>query len=79
MAAILAVKVEDPRSLKLNEFYDYDGKCYGLTRSRALTDRVCIDLADFYEGTVRSEVMRDLRMVQVCGCIQGDQETGSFP
>ena len=66
MAAILAVKVEDPRSLKLNEFFDYDGKCYGLTRSRALTDTVCIDLADFYEGTVRSEVMRAVPVVFIC-------------
>ena len=66
MAAILAVKVEDPRSLKLNEFFDYDGKCYGLTRSRALTDTVCIDLADFYEGTVRSEVMWAVPVIFVC-------------
>ncbi len=63
MSAILAVKVEDPRSLKLNEFFDYDGKCYALTRSRTLTDKVCIDLADFYEGTVRSEVMPGVPVV----------------
>lgn len=63
--AILAVRIEDENSLKLNEFFDYDGKCYALTRSRESSDKTCIDLADFYEGTARDSVIRDVPVIFV--------------
>lgn len=52
--AILVVKIEDTSTLSMNEFFDYDGYCYGLTRSRLQSGDRCINLEDFYECTVRS-------------------------
>ena len=51
---ILAVKIEDTSTLLMNEFFDYDGSCYGLTRSRMQNSEKCINLEDFYDCTVRS-------------------------
>ncbi len=65
--AILAVRIGDEGSLRLNEFFDYDGKCYALTRSRERSDKTCIDLADFYEGTVQSTVMQGVPVIFVLG------------
>ncbi len=55
--AVMAVRVEDLATLKMNEFFDYDGTCYGVSRSRALDQALCAELEDFYQGTVRSEKM----------------------
>ncbi|MFR4970659.1 MAG: hypothetical protein ACLTDC_08890 [Lachnospiraceae bacterium] len=50
--AILVVRIEDASTLLMNEFFDYNGRCYALTRSRKKNTDVCINLEDFYEGTV---------------------------
>ena len=52
--AILVVRIEDASTLLMNEFFDYNGSCYALTRSRKENTDVCINLEDFYEGTVQS-------------------------
>lgn len=58
--AILVVRIEDDSTLLMNEFFDYNGMCYGLTRSREKNDEICINLEDFYEGTVQSECLSDI-------------------
>lgn len=58
--AILVVRIEDDSTLLMNEFFDYNGMCYGLTRSREKNDEICINLEDFYEGTVQSECLTDV-------------------
>ena len=58
--AILVVRIEDDSTLLMNEFFDYNGVCYGLTRSREKNDEICINLEDFYEGTVQSECLTDV-------------------
>ena len=80
--AILVVRIEDDSTLLMNEFFDYNGMCYGLTRSREKNDEICINLEDFYEGTVQSECLtdvpvffvqeRDGRMVQESGSQKAD-------
>ena len=47
--AILVVRIEDVSTLLMNEFFDYNGRCYALTRSRKENTDVCINLEDFYE------------------------------
>jgi hypothetical protein len=63
--ALLVVKVEDASTLPMNEFFDYDGVCYGLTRSRMQSGEECINLEDFYDGTARSTEMPDVPVVFV--------------
>ena len=61
--AILIVKIEDASTLPMNEFFDYDGWCYGLTRSRSQSGDRCINLEDFYECTVCSESLTGVPVV----------------
>ncbi len=61
--AVLVVKIEDTSTLLMNEFFDYDGWCYGLTRSRMQNGDRCINLEDFYECTVRSETLKGVTVV----------------
>ena len=63
--AILVVRIEDSSTLLMNEFFDYGGFCYGLTRSRSENSETCINLEDFYEGTVQSERLTDVPVVFV--------------
>ena len=63
--AILVVWIEDASTLLMNEFFDYNGRCYALTRSRKENTDVCINLEDFYEGTVQSESLEDIPVVFV--------------
>ena len=63
--AILVVRIEDASTLLMNEFFDYNGRCYALTRSRKENTDVCINLEDFYEGTVQSESLEDIPVVFV--------------
>lgn len=63
--AILVVRIEDDSTLLMNEFFDYNGMCYGLTRSREKNDEICINLEDFYEGTVQSECLTDVPVIFV--------------
>ncbi len=52
--AILAVKIDNLATLRMNEFFDYAGHCWALSRSRDREDAVGAELEDFYEGTVQS-------------------------
>lgn len=63
--AIIVVRIEDASTLLMNEFFDYDGWCYGLTRSRMQSTDRCINLEDFYECTVRSEILTGVTVVFV--------------
>lgn len=63
--AILVVRIEDVSTLLMNEFFDYNGRCYALTRSRKENTDVCINLEYFYEGTVQSESLEDIPVVFV--------------
>lgn len=64
--AIMAVKVEDRSTLKMNEFFDYNGRCYGLSRSRTQTGTVGAELEDFYECTVLTDWVEDIPVVFLC-------------
>lgn len=61
--AILAVKIDDLATLRMNEFFDYAGHCWALSRSRDREDAVGAELEDFYEGTVRSGCMEEVPVV----------------
>lgn len=52
--AILAVKIDDLATLRMNEFFDYSGCCWALSRSRSENRAEAAELEDFYEGTVQS-------------------------
>ncbi len=61
--AIMIVKIEDPNTLKMNEFFDYNGKCYALSCSRMAGEIEAADLSDFYECTVFSEQLENVPVV----------------
>lgn len=61
--AILAVKIDTLATLRMNEFFDYAGSCWALSRSRDADGAVGVDLEDFYEGTVRSSCMKEIPVV----------------
>lgn len=63
--ALLAIRIEDTATLPLNEFYDYQGTCYALTRTRASVSDDCIELEDFYDGTVVDEKLEHVDVVFV--------------
>ena len=64
--AIMAVKIEDSSTLRLNEFFDYNGRCYGLSRSRSKSGDAAAELEDFYECTVLTDWIEDTPVVFVC-------------
>lgn len=59
--AILVVRIEDVSTLLMNEFFDYNGRCYALTRSRKENTDVCINLEDFMRERFRAKVWRTYR------------------
>lgn len=61
--AIMIVKIEDSNTLKMNEFFDYNGRCYALSRSRFVGENEAADLEDFYEGTVFSKQIEGVPVV----------------
>lgn len=61
--AILAVKIDNLATLRMNEFFDYAGHCWALSRSRSREDAVGAELEDFYEGTVRSGHMEGIPVI----------------
>lgn len=63
--AILAVKIDNLATLRMNEFFDYAGHCWALSRSRSREDAVGAELEDFYEGTVRSGHMEGIPVIFV--------------
>lgn len=62
---VLAVKIENEASLLMNEFFDYNGSCFAISRSRLAGAEACIALEDFYECTVQTEVLKDIPVVFV--------------
>ena len=42
--AILVVRIEDASTLLMNEFFDYNGRCYALTRSSAQEDHASVSV-----------------------------------
>lgn len=58
--AVLVVQIEQTESLALNEFFDYNGHCYALTCKRDHRDEVALDLEDFYEATVGTNLLEDI-------------------
>ena len=64
--AILAVKIDDRATLRMNEFFDYAGHCWALSRSREKEDAVGAELEDFYEATVRSGHIDGVPVVFIC-------------
>lgn len=63
--AVMAVKIENEASLLMNEFFDYNGSCYSISRSRFERSSECAALEDFYECTVRTEWIDDIPVVFV--------------
>lgn len=51
----MVVNVEDDSTLMMNEFFDYNGYCYGISRSRHDDKSSPAHLEDFYECTVRTQ------------------------
>ena len=64
--AILAVKIENQATLKMNEFFDYNGRCYALARSRTKNCAIGAELEDFYECTVLSDWIESVPVVFLC-------------
>ena len=62
---ILIVNIEDKASLALNEFFDYNGYCYGLTCKREYNDNKPIDFEDFYEATITMDSLENIPVVYV--------------
>ena len=58
--ALLLVRIDEVASLPLNEFYDYNGKCYAFAGDREQSGDTGFPLEDFYEGTVGTEVLDDI-------------------
>ena len=63
--AILAVKIDDRATLRMNEFFDYAGQCWALSKDRGQDGVMGAELEDFYEGTVRSSFMENIPVVFV--------------
>lgn len=61
--AILAVKIDDPATLRMNEFFDYGGSCWALSRNRDRDSAMGAELEDFYDGTVRSSQMEEVPVI----------------
>ena len=61
--AIMAVKVENTETLKMNEFFDYNGRCWAISRSRTQGKPVAAELEDFYECTIFTEQLEDVPVV----------------
>ena len=64
--AILLVKIPEQATLPMNEFFDYDGVCWALSRSRYAGGRECIRLEDFYDSDVRAEEIGPVTVLFVC-------------
>ena len=56
--AILAVKIDERATLRMNEFFDYSGFCWAVSRKRSEDGAEGADLEDFYEGTSSIQLLR---------------------
>ena len=64
--AVLLVRVEEQATLPMNEFFDYDGCCWALSRSRYASGTECIRLEDFYDSDVRAQEIAPVTVLFVC-------------
>ncbi len=71
--AIMAVKIEDTATLRMNEFFDFGGMCYAISRPRSCGCASAADLEDFYECTVLTDWIEDVPVVFVCGGLEAAQ------
>ena len=60
---IFLVKIENEESLALNEFFDYNGKCYALSKSREDAGGNLIKMDDFFEASVGTKELKDVMTV----------------
>ena len=63
--ALLLIRIENKDSLPLNEFYDYNGRVYALSRARASSEQVCLDFEDFYDAAIDTDHLTDIPVVFV--------------
>ncbi|MBQ2287693.1 MAG: hypothetical protein II251_03135 [Lachnospiraceae bacterium] len=63
--AIFAVKIDNLATLRMNEFFDYAGECWALSRHREDDGMMGAELEDFYDGTVRSGHMEGVPVIFV--------------
>ncbi|MDO4490346.1 MAG: hypothetical protein Q4B85_04725 [Lachnospiraceae bacterium] len=71
--AVLLIRIEDTASLALNEFFDFNGRCYALAGSRAAEQREHLRMEEFYEATMDTEVLEDIPVFFVTG--EGEEVT----
>lgn len=63
--AILAVQIQHLETLRMNEFFDYAGFCWALSRNREQDGAMGAELEDFYDGTVQSSRMEEIPVIFV--------------
>ena len=61
--AILAVKIDNLATLRMNEFFDYAGFCWALSKDREGDSVMGAELEDFYDATVRSSQIDDIPVI----------------
>lgn len=65
--AVLLIKIEDTASLALNEFFDYNGRCYALAGSRTGEKKDVFRIEEFYEATMDTEILENVPVFFVTG------------
>lgn len=65
--AVLLVKIEDTASLALNEFFDFNGRCFALAGSRAEGQKEDFRMEEFYEATMDTEELENVPVFFVAG------------
>jgi len=76
--AIMVVNIEDDSTLMMNEFFDFNGCCYGISRSRHDDDCIPAYLEDFYECTVRTQWVEGFPVVFVENTEEGADIIGWY-
>lgn len=61
--AILLVKVERKESLPLNEFFDYNGFCYAISRDRDRQGDSAIKMDDFFEASIKTQELEGITVI----------------
>ncbi|MDO4616117.1 MAG: hypothetical protein Q4B03_01510 [Lachnospiraceae bacterium] len=65
--AILLIKIEDTASLALNEFFDYNGRCYAVAGVRGEQNKRGFRMEEFYEATRDTERLENVPVFFVTG------------
>ncbi len=61
--AILLIRIDNPATLRMNEFFDYNGYCWALSRRRDEEGAIGAELEDFYDATIRSSSLSDIPVI----------------